>query len=36
MPANPPNPLHDEALAAQAWPFEEARKLLARVEKRDA
>ena len=26
--------LHDEALAAHAWPFEEARKLLARIEKR--
>ncbi|MDE2134442.1 MAG: lysine--tRNA ligase [Alphaproteobacteria bacterium] len=26
--------LHAEALAAHAWPFEEARKLLARIEKR--
>ncbi len=28
------NPLREEALSAHAWPFEEARKLLARVEKR--
>jgi lysyl-tRNA synthetase class 1 len=28
--------LHAEALAAHAWPFEEARKLLARVEKRQS
>jgi len=28
--------LHAEALAARAWPFEEARKLLARIEKRES
>ena len=28
------NPLSRQALAAKAWPFEEARKLLARVEAR--
>jgi lysyl-tRNA synthetase, class I len=27
-------PLHDEALAAHAWPFEEARKLLTRIDNR--
>src|ERR1700744_6275633 len=30
----PVNPLSPLALAAKAWPFEEARKLLARVESR--
>src|SRR5215813_10721775 len=29
----PPKMLKEQALAAKAWPFEEARKLLARVEK---
>ncbi len=28
--------LHAEALAARAWPFEEARKLLARIDKRES
>src|ERR1700722_12283544 len=30
----PVKKLREQALAAKAWPFEEARKLLARVEKR--
>ncbi|MDE2182026.1 MAG: lysine--tRNA ligase [Alphaproteobacteria bacterium] len=30
----PSSSLHDEALAAHAWPFEEARKLLKRIENR--
>jgi len=34
MASSPANPLRDEALSARAWPFEEARKLLARVDKR--
>src|SRR6266700_4649113 len=32
----PVKKLKDQAFAAKAWPFEEARKLLARVEKRQA
>ena len=32
----PSSPLCNQALSAHAWPFEEARKLLARVEKRGA
>src|ERR1700755_2631239 len=30
------NPTHEQALAAKAWPFEEARKLVARIERRRA
>lgn len=33
MPSGPISPERSRALAARAWPFEEARKMLARVEK---
>ena len=36
MVAFPVKNLKDQALTAKAWPFEEARKLLARIQKRGA
>ena len=34
MASGPSNPLNELALAARAWPFEEARKVVARLERR--
>src|ERR1700761_6150230 len=34
MPSGTFKPSRDQALAGHAWPFEEARKVLARIEKR--